>query len=668
MGITVIGTAANFFEPVQFLLQFNPTNLIQRNFGRFSLSKANLPSGQQPLAQPVLEQPAIVQPSLPNRQRCSMFRWGTALMFGGAIWLMMTSSAAALERLRVRVGPISQTLELSDLEAFARTGEVPTGLQIYSALLTPEVRAMLQNRLALDPAVSDRIIEDILDSPNGELLLDTLASIAPDVSMEQLRQAVQNAAKNEDGFNVLALLREIPEETVEVDLSAAIALVSQLNLSRFESQALGRVLEAELEPAADEPFSAAIDPTQTGTETVNLWEIQMRDFDRDRTIPVDLYWSDNTRGPLVMLSHGFGADRRFLAYLAEHMASHGFTVVAIEHPGSNVEALLATPLDPRASHEPSRVLPATEFLDRPRDVTFVLDELERLNQHSLSLRGKINTENVSFIGHSLGGYTGLALAGAKLDLTQLQTFCGNLVPVGLSPADWLQCAAVDLPQTVTDLSDRRIQQVVAMNTLTGELFGPAGLSEVTIPTLILTSTNDSVTPIVDQQLRPFQQLAGPKYLVAVIGGTHLSVGDPGNLNPALSQVPFMPELRGEETANLRRYLQGTVLSFVQQQTDDAETYSAFLTPGYAQHLSTEILPIRLTTEVPSSMTSWLQSSRKGVEQPRSALGTLASTLHLGSINVRHRLGRLQTYAMAYLRLSSPTLIVFHVPVRFTRQG
>ena len=92
---------------------------------------------------------------------------------------MMTSSAAALERLRVRVGPISQTLELSDLEAFARTGEVPTGLQIYSALLTPEVRAMLQNRLALDPAVSDRIIEDILDSPNGELLLDTLASIAP---------------------------------------------------------------------------------------------------------------------------------------------------------------------------------------------------------------------------------------------------------------------------------------------------------------------------------------------------------------------------------------------------------------------------------------------------------------------------------------------------------
>ncbi|MEO0535388.1 MAG: alpha/beta fold hydrolase [Cyanobacteria bacterium P01_A01_bin.123] len=677
---------------MRFSVQFNPINLVQRQSWRFFQSKASQPDrqnspeqtalsyfqtqnwrfacGENASSQPArgLEQPTLKQSVEPGRRLFPAFKWASALMLGGIIWLGISPSAAALERLRVRVGPITQILELSDLETFAQTGEVPSRLQIYSTLLTPEIRAMLQNRLALDPAVGDRIIDDILDSPNGELLLDTLASITPDVSMEQLRQAVQDAAQNETGFNVLALLRAIPEDTVEIDLSAAIALISQLNLSRFESQALSRVLEAELEPAAAETFTAPFDPTQPGTETVNLWEIQMRDFDRDRTIPVDVYWSDNTRGPLVMISHGFGADRRFLAYLAQHIASHGFTVVALEHPGSNVEALVGTPLDPRASQEPSRILPATEFLDRPRDATFVLDELARLNQHSLSLRGKLNTENVSFMGHSLGGYTGLALAGAQLDLSQLQTFCANLVPVGLSPADWLQCAAVELPQTVTDLSDRRIQQVVAMNPLTGALFGPAGLSAVTIPTLILTSTNDSVTPIVDQQLRPFDQLTGQKYLVAVIGGTHLSVGDPNNLNPALSQVPFMPELRGEETASLRRYLQGTLLSFVQQQTDKAEAYSTFLTPGYAQHLSTELLPIRLTTEVPSSMTDWLQVSRSGANEPRSSFGTLASTLHLGSINVRHRVGRLQRYALAYLRLNTSSLIVFHVPMRFPRQG
>ncbi|NJL85142.1 MAG: alpha/beta fold hydrolase [Leptolyngbyaceae cyanobacterium SM1_1_3] len=303
-------------------------------------------------------------------------------------------------------------------------------------------------------------------------------------------------------------------------------------------------------------------------------------------MPVDIYWSEQNNGPLVVLSHGFGADRRFLAYVAKHLASYGLTVVAIEHPGSNVSALSATELDPRASREPSRILPATEFIDRPKDVSFVLDQLARLNQYSFALRGKLNTRQVTLIGHSLGGYTGLALAGARLDIQALKRSCSNLIPVGLSPADWLQCAAVDLPRQTYDLSDERIQQVVAMNPITGDLFGSQGLSQVTVPTLILTSTNDGVTPTIKQQLRPFSQLAGSKYLVAVIGGTHLSVGDPDNINPALQQIPFMPELQGEETQHVRQFLQGLLLSFVKQETPEAALYSPFLSAAYAQSEST----------------------------------------------------------------------------------
>ncbi|MEM6591997.1 MAG: alpha/beta fold hydrolase [Cyanobacteria bacterium P01_C01_bin.73] len=600
-------------------------------------------------------------------------------MLGSAtVWLGGSQPAIALEQLQIRVGPVRQSLTLADLETFAQTGTVPAHLQLYQPLLTADVQAMLKNRLALDPAVSDRIIADILNSPNGELLLNTLTSITPDVSIEQLREAVQTAAQGPEGFSVLALLREIPVGTVEVDLSAAIALVSQLNVARLESHALSQVLTTYLDSPQEALFAASVDPTQPGPELINRWEIEMHDFDRDRTIPVDIYWSDNTQDPLVVLSHGFGADRRFLAYLAEHLASHGFTVVALEHPGSNVESLVGEPViagkaptdakpDSKASQAHSPILPATEFLDRPQDVSFVLDQLERLNRHSLSLRGKLNTESVSFMGHSLGGYTGLALAGAQLDLRQLQQFCQNLNPVKISPADWLQCAAVDLPETVSDLSDPRIQQVVAMNPLTGQLFGEAGLSDVTVPALILTSTKDGVTPVIDQHLRPFRQLQGRKYLVAVIGGTHLSVGDPANLNPALSQVPFMPELRGDETVSLRQYLKGTLLSFVQQSTKQATTYRAFLTPAYAQQHSTSRLPIRLTQAVPPSLVRWLGWSEDGVAQPRSTFSTLMSTLHLGTIQGRHQLKALQTYGLAYLRLSSPSLIVFQWPKRVSRR-
>ncbi len=160
----------------------------------------------------------------------------------------------------------------------------------------------------------------------------------------------------------------------------------------------------------------------------------------------------------------------------------------------------------------------------------------------------------------------------------------------------MQCAAVDLPEQVADLSDDRIKQVMAMNPLVGKLFGEAGLSAVTVPTLILTGTQDSVTPTLDQQLVPFEQLSGPKYLLAVIGGTHLSVGDPNNINQALTELPFISELRGDETAQLRQLLKGISLSFILQRSPEAEQYRPFLSAAYVQSFSTPTLPLRLTED------------------------------------------------------------------------
>ncbi|MEL7226158.1 MAG: alpha/beta fold hydrolase, partial [Cyanobacteria bacterium J06576_12] len=485
---------------------------------------------------------------------------------------MAAAPSMAAERVVVKVGPLSQAIELRDLETFAETGEVPEGLQLYERFLSPSLQQTLSQELALDPGMSDRIIEDVLRSANGELLLDTLSRVAPNMTLPQLQAAIRLAASQSDGLSVLGILRAVPQETLEVDITAAIALVTQLNFSNLESRSLSGVLEQELRVDSLASLPAGIDPAAYGPEEVSQRSVSFRDLDRERVIPAELYWSDTTRGPLVVLSHGFGADRFFLDYLGQHLASHGLTVVSVEHPGSNLNALVNLPVDPEIANEPSRLLPAQEFLDRPRDVSFVLDRLEQLNEGKSLYSGLFNTEDVTIIGHSLGGYTGLALAGAKLDLRSLDTFCQDLQPLGVSPADWLQCAAVDLEEQRADLSDDRIQQVVAMNTLTGQLFGSAGLSEITVPTVLLTGTQDSVTPTLDQQLGAFTQLSGEKYLLAVIGGTHLSVGDPGNVNPALTELPFMAELRVEETAQLRQLIKGVSLSFVEQRTELANNY------------------------------------------------------------------------------------------------
>ncbi|MEO0868382.1 MAG: alpha/beta hydrolase [Cyanobacteria bacterium J06642_11] len=582
-----------------------------------------------------------------------------------ALGTILVGPVQAAERINIQVGPIKQTLYVSDLEEFAKTGQAPARLRLYEAFLTPEVRAALNNRLALDPAMADRMVVDILASPNGELLLDSLTRVVPELTVEQIRTAIRLAAKQSNGLNMLGVLRAVPQDTLDVDLTAALALASQLNLARLEGDALSTVLEQELfVNEAQLQMPDGLDPTANGSQEVTQRSFKFVDRDRDRSIPLDLYVPETAAvedAPLIVLSHGFAADRRFLTYMGQHLASYGFTVVAVEHVGSNVEALNGTPLDPAAVEQPSRILPASEFLDRPRDISYVLDRLEWMEQVSPMLGGKFDAERAVLIGHSLGGYTGFALAGAQLDLSALPPFCDSLTPVGLSPADWLQCAAVDLPVVTADLSDPRIVQVIAMNPLIGRLFGRQGLSDVNVPTIILTGTKDGVTPTLAQQLGPFGQLRGDdNYLVAVIGGTHLSVGDPNNVNEALTQIPFMPELSGDETAQLRQYLKALSLSVVMQQTAEANAYKAFLDPAYAQQFSTNTLPLRMTQTLPDSVQSWLRTIAP--ERARAEAETLLSWVRLKTLDVRESLSKVHHQTIAYLRQEQVSITVLYWPM------
>ena len=597
-------------------------------------------------------------PTFQNRVRTVLSQPLSILGLSAGIVALSAFPSFATERIVLKVGPLRQSIELADLESFARTGEVPNSLRLYSSILSPEVQRSLYQKLDLDPQMSDRIIEDVLDSANGELLLDALTKIAPNMTLDQLQGAIRLAATQADGLNVIGVLRAIPQDTLEVDLTAAIGLVSQLNFSTLESRSLGSVLDQELEVALAVPPKSDIDPTAAGSSQVYQSSVTMFDEARQRSIPVEMYLSRDPQGPLVVLSHGFGADRFFLNYIGEHLASHGLTVVSVEHPGSNLQALQGLPVDPEIIEAPSRLLPASEFLDRPRDVSFVLDDLAKLNERE-TYQGLFNTEDVTIIGHSLGGYTGLALAGAKLDLRSLQTFCQNIQPLSVSPADWLQCAAVDLDEQQADLTDDRIKQVMAMNPLVGELFGEAGLSDVTVPTLFMTATNDGVTPTLDQQLAPFSQLSGPKYLLAVIGGTHLSAGDPGNVNPALTQLPFMAELDVSQTSELRRALKGLSLSFVEQQMPEADKYKPFLSAGYVQSFSTPGLPLRFTQTLPSGLNNWLRLTDR-LSDGRSP-GTTDRLVSLSYLQTLERKESWQKAIAVHLQ-ANPVVTVLRSPI------
>jgi predicted dienelactone hydrolase len=564
--------------------------------------------------------------------------WSSTLALG---WGTALSPVVAAEQVTLRLGPLEQTIAIEDLAEFAKTGELSSSLQLYAPVLTAQVRDALNRRLQIDPNLADELIDDWLGSPRGKQLIAALGSAIPDGTLPQIQATIAIAARQANGLSLVSFLRAYPEENITLDLSSALAIALEFNPTYLRSSALGPWLESKLAVERDTSFKPSFDPSRLGSQAVQQQTLTFHDRQRHRTILVDLYFPSRRQqraggvggsgedrvdrgvasksslppslsspalvtrsspSPLVVISPGLGANRRFLAYLAQHLASHGLTVAALEHPANNSNWLASA----SAGSKSTQMLLAKEFVERPQDVSFVLDELAKLNQQRGLLQGKLNTQQVSAIGHSLGGYTALALAGAEVNLSLLRQFCKNANAIAIAPADWLQCAAADLPQRKFHLRDRRVKSAIALNPVVGHIFGKTGLSQVATPVLLLASTEDTITPLLDHQLRPFTQLRSPKYLLTAIGGTHLSISDAVNLPNAARNSTFVKERRGEATKSLRQLLQGVSLAFIKQLTPEAKIYTPFLTSTYAESLSTPALPLRLNTELPASITSLIR--------------------------------------------------------------
>ncbi|ACK65206.1 protein of unknown function DUF1400 [Rippkaea orientalis PCC 8801] len=513
----------------------------------------------------------------------------------------LTSSVLAAEKLTFKLGPLQQTIKIDDLEAFAKTGKLSAELQPYRLIFTPQAQQILGQHIQVEPMIAERFLEDLLDSGDGDKLLQQIKQALPESTLQQVKGALRLLVQQTKTLSIINFLRIYPEETLTIDLSSVASLAIQFNAPFLQSQLLNSPLEQSLKSTTQTTVNRTFDPTKTGEKSVYHNTLVLSDRSRNRNIPLDIYYSNQTQGSLVVMSHGFAADRHFLRYLARHLASYGLTVVSIEHPGSDINALFQTSVGLKVSE----MLPSAEFIDRPQDVSFVLTQLSLINQQESYLKGKFNTEEVTMIGHSFGGYTALALAGATVNLKALRQFCQEISPVGRSPADWLQCAAAELPYSSRRFKDSRVKQVIALNPIVGKLFDN-NLSQITIPTLILSASDDRITPTIPHQLQPFKELPDPKYLIVAFGATHMSATDFNNYTPDLSQSTLVREVIGSQAEPVRQLVKGVSLAFIQQLTSQGYEYKSFLTSGYVESLSNDQIRFRFTTQLSSNIESLLK--------------------------------------------------------------
>jgi predicted dienelactone hydrolase len=177
------------------------------------------------------------------------------------------------------------------------------------------------------------------------------------------------------------------------------------------------------------------------------------------------------RLPLVIMSHGHGGDRRDKSWLAEKLVQNGFVVASLDHHGNTWQTM--------------NVMATLRFWERPQDVSFAIDCLLK----DPRLHGRLNPDQIGFTGYSLGGLTGLALAGGMAEeledeIQRNKSHFPELTPEILSK--------VDLDPAKKSYFDQRIKAVFLMAPATWCYGKPKSLRALKTPLGIVATVSDEV--------------------------------------------------------------------------------------------------------------------------------------------------------------------------------
>ncbi|MBW4466585.1 MAG: alpha/beta hydrolase [Pegethrix bostrychoides GSE-TBD4-15B] len=515
--------------------------------------------------------------------------------FSRTLLLLMSlqaGAATAAERVTVTYGLLERSLPVQALDEYAQTGKASEGLRNYIANLDEQQEDQLRQLLLAKADLNVVTVSQFLYTEPGEILLKRLGEVirteANLSGFYAIRSALILAAAEPEGLTALNVLKQFPLSDLRIDLNRALQILNELQALIQQTQDAVALVQQESDREA-----ATETATETATTLPNLllpgqfdWQMstfQLRDNRRNRQFPVDLYLPQRSEAaPIIVISHGLGSDRSTYAYLARQMASYGFVVAVPEHPGSNAQQLQAL-IDGTAS----QVTAPSEFVDRPLDIKYLLDELTRLNQTS-ELQGRFDLEHVGVVGQSFGGYTALALAGAQINFQQLAADCDR---IGYNLSLLLQCRAQELSQPLPDLSDARVKAIIAINPIGSSLLGASDYAAIKIPVMLISGSADTVTPALIEQIRPFTWLSAERSLVLLQGGTHFSTI---NVPDSASELVSLPsEVVGPDPRLAQDYVKQLSIAFFETHVAANAAYRPYLSAAYVQQISQPLLPMAL---------------------------------------------------------------------------
>lgn len=214
--------------------------------------------------------------------------------------------------------------------------------------------------------------------------------------------------------------------------------------------------------------------------------------DATRDVKMDV----SERWPLVVLSHGYTGYRTIMYYLGEHLASHGYVVVGIDHTDSTNEEIDIV-------NGPFAGFMST-LINRSRDQQVVLDFFGDTANVQTVFGDSVDwtAEMAGVIGYSMGGYGAINTVGACYD------FPAALLASFIQSEDEAQikgmqaalntCSAGQYPQAITGTNiktDPRWKAMMAFAPWGGQhkIFSYESLAKITVPSMLISGDLDDVS-------------------------------------------------------------------------------------------------------------------------------------------------------------------------------
>jgi predicted dienelactone hydrolase len=159
--------------------------------------------------------------------------------------------------------------------------------------------------------------------------------------------------------------------------------------------------------------------------------------------------------PLIVISHGTGGSHLVYRETAAFLARNGFVVAQPEHPFNN---RIDNSWDDRFEN----------LVERPKTISKVINAIANDERFS------VNGAQSAIIGHSMGGYTALAVAGGK-------------------PMAFARNTEDHVERAVPIVKDERVRAIVLLAPATPWFRQERSLSDITIPILMFTGEQDQIT-------------------------------------------------------------------------------------------------------------------------------------------------------------------------------